>query len=578
MDLKAICHVFSLSKYGLKEALRTRIAQLLEHLFSTCQWKDLMELVFVIEWSNRGLQSAKDVFTTAKVPIRHRYSSLASTTTFIAYSQTAQVRMLGNRALDAAGSSSPYGQTRSATTAVGGGAIRPAPPNFNSPTNSANANTQPRHGAFHAGVPNRPPLVPMTSGSNVRGTPGGLQPKPASAFSSSAAAPKPVYDTDPKWLNSPFYSLKSPIGKHVVLPGFSTNPFKFWFEITDAHLELLQSTLPFHKQMNDFVNMDSVPDNFPNFVWSVYIMCLKGGTGIREQIPIDFPCKPKLSVDGKPAPKFVSRGFDGPSYVPCNVTLAMAADGNTISKKKFSVEVDFDIAPNNYVFYVYLARTYTLPAVHDLITSEMISHQSVSKVREMVFHKKDDDISTTQAVLGLKCPLLYTDIRVPARGYGCDHLQCFDLFNYLMLQQKSAIWTCPLCNANEPFFSTGIGQGNLVKYDEAANKLYFASQELGGVQVCDYTVEIIEGIRENHGGHFDDVQVVLSENGDWKIDAKTATSNEHDDSDEESLLMTNNSLKRRRESSGSVDFVELPSSPSFGSHRVSNVIDLTLSP
>uniref|UniRef100_A0A1A9ZTN8 SP-RING-type domain-containing protein n=1 Tax=Glossina pallidipes TaxID=7398 RepID=A0A1A9ZTN8_GLOPL len=48
--------------------------------------------------------------------------------------------------------------------------------------------------------------------------------------------------------------------------------------------------------------------------------------------------------------------------------------------------------------------------------------------------------------ISLKCPIMKTRIRLPARGLECNHIQCFDLEAYLMMNCERGTWRCPECN------------------------------------------------------------------------------------------------------------------------------------
>lgn len=58
----------------------------------------------------------------------------------------------------------------------------------------------------------------------------------------------------------------------------------------------------------------------------------------------------------------------------------------------------------------------------------------------------DNDIEATSSVMSLKCPLSFTRLRLPCRGIGCRHNQCFDATSYLQLQEQAPTWQCPVCN------------------------------------------------------------------------------------------------------------------------------------
>ncbi|VDP00711.1 unnamed protein product [Heligmosomoides polygyrus] len=44
-----------------------------------------------------------------------------------------------------------------------------------------------------------------------------------------------------------------------------------------------------------------------------------------------------------------------------------------------------------------------------------------------------------------------TRISLPARCKKCSHLQCFDLYNYLQMNEKRPTWRCPVCSDWAPY-------------------------------------------------------------------------------------------------------------------------------
>lgn len=50
------------------------------------------------------------------------------------------------------------------------------------------------------------------------------------------------------------------------------------------------------------------------------------------------------------------------------------------------------------------------------------------------------------------CPLSYVPITTPGRGVACEHAQCFDLAEFLILQGDQS-WICPVCGIPLDFAS-----------------------------------------------------------------------------------------------------------------------------
>lgn len=63
-------------------------------------------------------------------------------------------------------------------------------------------------------------------------------------------------------------------------------------------------------------------------------------------------------------------------------------------------------------------------------------------------HANDRDLGleVSDQKLKLTCPIDQRRLKIPIRATTCQHLQCFDLINYITLNEKSNKWTCPVCN------------------------------------------------------------------------------------------------------------------------------------
>eukprot|EP00189_Rhodosorus_marinus_P013749 CAMPEP_0184738138 /NCGR_PEP_ID=MMETSP0315-20130426/865_1 /TAXON_ID=101924 /ORGANISM="Rhodosorus marinus, Strain UTEX LB 2760" /LENGTH=787 /DNA_ID=CAMNT_0027205731 /DNA_START=484 /DNA_END=2847 /DNA_ORIENTATION=+ len=57
-----------------------------------------------------------------------------------------------------------------------------------------------------------------------------------------------------------------------------------------------------------------------------------------------------------------------------------------------------------------------------------------------------EGVVTDSLKISLRCPLAFTRIDVPVIGENCQHIQCFDLKNYLDYSRKSQKFECPVCN------------------------------------------------------------------------------------------------------------------------------------
>ncbi|XP_077499857.1 E3 SUMO-protein ligase PIAS2-like [Amblyomma americanum] len=62
-------------------------------------------------------------------------------------------------------------------------------------------------------------------------------------------------------------------------------------------------------------------------------------------------------------------------------------------------------------------------------------------------YAEEDHYPLHDLEVSLLCPLTKTKMRVPGRGVRCHHVQCFDVFAYLDLNETTLqpSWMCPVC-------------------------------------------------------------------------------------------------------------------------------------
>lgn len=57
-----------------------------------------------------------------------------------------------------------------------------------------------------------------------------------------------------------------------------------------------------------------------------------------------------------------------------------------------------------------------------------------------------DGLTVSSMKVSLRCPLALTRIATPVKGRKCQHVQCFDLSNFLEYSRRSSKFDCPVCN------------------------------------------------------------------------------------------------------------------------------------
>lgn len=112
-------------------------------------------------------------------------------------------------------------------------------------------------------------------------------------------------------------------------------------------------------------------------------------------------------------------------------------------------------------------------------------------VLNKAFHPQFNDMSHVSYV----DPVSKVPILCPGRGTNCKHSQCFDIAEFLILQNDSQEWTCPICS--EPlsidtlyydplFFSSqknnGTNSFDLYNPDNVVNNLGAEASDFNGVE------------------------------------------------------------------------------------------------
>ncbi|KAI3637399.1 hypothetical protein MIR68_004048 [Amoeboaphelidium protococcarum] len=194
---------------------------------------------------------------------------------------------------------------------------------------------------------------------------------------------------------------------------------------------------------------------------------------------------------------------------------------------------------------------------------------------------EDDDLQLLSMVtLSLKDPVSLINIKYPVRGSQCNHLQCFDLSTWLLMNANndSKTWSCLICSKtlSNPAVKLQYASVSLAapKIDVLVDQLYF----------CEYTYQILNEIENVHQKSIDDVVVQIDAYGNYEIvdDSKRGLSSDDDsDNDDDDDIAAEGEPSRKQAKSnrysanGIIDLCD--SGPTISLAHQSDVIDLTLS-
>lgn len=70
--------------------------------------------------------------------------------------------------------------------------------------------------------------------------------------------------------------------------------------------------------------------------------------------------------------------------------------------------------------------------------------------RELQSDSEDIQCSTNSLNVSLNCQFTTQSMATPVKGQWCDHLECFDLTNFIELNKKNRRWICPVKQCDKP--------------------------------------------------------------------------------------------------------------------------------
>ena len=98
----------------------------------------------------------------------------------------------------------------------------------------------------------------------------------------------------------------------------------------------------------------------------------------------------------------------------------------------------------------------------------------------------DSDLTVTSLTVSLLCPLTMLRINVPVRSVYCTHVQCFDIFNYLQINEFKPTWKCPICADKAPFNTLMIdSMFKKILRENVSNEIVFAADGSWRVSTSD---------------------------------------------------------------------------------------------
>ncbi|CAI5438899.1 unnamed protein product [Caenorhabditis angaria] len=170
----------------------------------------------------------------------------------------------------------------------------------------------------------------------------------------------------------------------------------------------------------------------------------------------DFPLNVNVKLNGMMV--------NLPSVIPTNKPNTEAkrpskpVDMTQQCQKRAGVQqlsIEWTCDKRSWAVGVYLVKRINTEILYNRLVEDISKHRQIEVTRQEITRRlngsDDDGIAMDQLKIGLLCPLVKIRMSCPARCSDCTHLQCFDLTSYLMMNEKRAVWNCPVCSNYAPY-------------------------------------------------------------------------------------------------------------------------------
>jgi hypothetical protein len=105
----------------------------------------------------------------------------------------------------------------------------------------------------------------------------------------------------------------------------------------------------------------------------------------------------------------------------------------------------------SWAFTVLLVKRVNSDILLERIRNNLNATRPSDTTRDNIIRRlggDEDDVQMDSCKISLIDPLGRMRIKIPSRAFDCTHLQTFDLYNYLLMNEKRPGWKCPVCDRN----------------------------------------------------------------------------------------------------------------------------------
>ncbi|MCP9260126.1 E3 SUMO-protein ligase gei-17 [Dirofilaria immitis] len=157
---------------------------------------------------------------------------------------------------------------------------------------------------------------------------------------------------------------------------------------------------------------------------------------------------------------------------PVNITPYCQPPRDIMRPHRLVVEWSAD--KRSWAVGIYVVKRLTSDILLERLLANLASRRDAEETKRMIKNRlssdDDDAIQMETLRMSLLCPLGKTRMLIPVKAYDCAHLQCFDLSNFLKMNEKRPTWKCAVCNNGAPYKKLVIdGYFERVLKDTASN-------------------------------------------------------------------------------------------------------------
>ncbi|CAF0778338.1 unnamed protein product [Didymodactylos carnosus] len=276
------------------------------------------------------------------------------------------------------------------------------------------------------------------------------------SFTSSSTYPNEI-----EFLPLPFYDkIKTIICSNINVEQMNLSPIRFTLnaeEIEQLHPSSISHTPSEMRLFLRFCVTNSFDQQIDVLPPYLYAAC-NGQSAIQQTVT-----------------KTMGQQAHHPTF-PSDITDLIIAKPNTINIidlmwMQSPTNMQLKNLPKSYTLAIHLMKKVPLNALYEnILKREPYVFQNPFQTRQQTNDSdieldEEDVICTTTCKVSLLCPITQTIMQMPSKSIHCSHLTCFDLKNFLIMNEKRMTWNCPLCKKACPYETLAVDKRleNIIK-------------------------------------------------------------------------------------------------------------------